>query len=136
MRYYEKWYFNGVAIEIVSAYKYIGLFITPKLIWPYAKHNLAAQARKSIISMLKLQSSVGYFEYPELFKLFDTMIKPILLYGSDIWGFEISDTIENVQDNIYKKVFEFTQNTFHEIARGECGRYPLYVDYYCRCIRY
>ena len=77
----------------------MGLCITPKLIWYYVKHNLAAQARKSIISLLKLQSSVGYFGYPELFKLFDTMIKPLLLYGSEIWGFEISDTIKNVQDN-------------------------------------
>ena len=46
--------------------------------------------------MLKLQSSVGYFGYPD--KLFDDMIKP-KLYGSEKWGFEISDTIENVQDN-------------------------------------
>ena len=114
----------------------MGLFITPKLIWSYAKHNLAVQARKSIISMLKLQSSVGYFGYPELFKLFDTMIKPILLYGSEIWGFEISDTIENVQDNFCKRFLKLPKNTFHEIARGECGRYPLYVDYYCRCIKY
>ena len=84
LRNCKKWYFNGVAIETVSAYKYMGPFITPKLIWSYAKHNLAAQARKSIISMLKFQSYVGYFGYPELFKLFDTMIKPILLYGSEI----------------------------------------------------
>ena len=86
--------------------------------------------------MLKLQSSVGYFGYPELFKLFDTMIKPILLYGAEIWGFEISDTIENVQDNSCKRFLKLPKNTFHEIARGECGRYPLYVDYYCMCIKY
>ena len=103
VRYYEKCNFNGVAIETVTAYKCMCLFITPKLIWSYAKHNLAAQARKSIVC----KSSVGYFVYPELFKLFDTMIKPILLYGSEIWGFKISDTIENVQDNFCKR-FEIT----------------------------
>ena len=32
--------------------------------------------------MLKLQSSVGYFGYPD--KLFDDMIKP-KLYGSEKW---------------------------------------------------
>ena len=32
-RYYEKLYFNGDAIEYVSANKYKGLFITLKLIW-------------------------------------------------------------------------------------------------------
>ena len=124
LRYYEKWYFDGIEIETVSSYKYMGLFITPKLIWSFAKNTLASQARKSIISMLKLQNSVGYFEFSELFKLFETMIKPIILYGSEIWGFEVSNTIENVQDN------------FQEMARGEYGSYPLYVDYYCRCIRY
>ena len=74
----------------------MGLFITPRLIWSYAKENLAIQAGKSIMSMLKMQHSDGYFGYSELFKLFDTMIKPILLYGLEIWGFEVSDTIENV----------------------------------------
>ena len=69
----------------------------------YALHNLAAQARKSIISMLKLQGSVCDFGYPELFKQFDNIIKPILLFGSEIWGFEISDTIENVQDKFCKR---------------------------------
>ena len=136
LRYYEKWYFDGIEIETVSSYKYMGLFITPKLIWSFAKNTLASQARKSIISMLKLQNSVGYFEYSELFKLFDTMIKPIILYGSEIWGFEVSNTIENVQDNFCKRFLKLPKNTFHEMARGECGRYPLYVDYYCRCIRY
>ena len=75
LRYYEKWYFDGIEIETVSSYKYMGLFITPKIIWSFAKNTSASQARKSIISMLKLQNSVGYFEYSELFKLFDTMIQ-------------------------------------------------------------
>ena len=29
LRDYEKWYFNGNPIESVSAYKYMGFFITP-----------------------------------------------------------------------------------------------------------
>ena len=66
--------------------------------------------------MLKLQSSVGYFGYPELFKLFDTKIKPILLHGLEIWGFEISDKIENVQDKFCKRFLKLPKNTFHEIA--------------------
>ena len=101
LRCYEKWYFNGDTIESLSAYKYMGLFITPNLIWSYVKHYLVAQARKPINSVLKLHSSVGYFGYSELFKLFNTMIKPIILYGSEILGIEIS--IENVQDNFCKR---------------------------------
>ena len=53
LRYYEKWYYDGIEIETVSAYKYMSLFITPRLIWSYAKENLAIQAGRSIMSMLK-----------------------------------------------------------------------------------
>ena len=34
--------------------------------------------------------------YTEYFKLFDTMITPVLIYGSDIWGTDYTDIIEYV----------------------------------------
>ncbi|MEW8544973.1 MAG: reverse transcriptase family protein [Candidatus Thiodiazotropha sp.] len=136
LREYEKWYFNGESIETVSSYKYMGLCVTPKLIWTKAKENLSIQARKSIISLAKLQNAVGYFEYSELFKLFDSVAKPILCYGAELWGFEVSESIERVQYDVCKKFLKLPQCTFNEFARGECGRYPLYVDYFCRCIKY
>lgn len=136
LRKNEVWYFRGRRIETVSAYKYMGLTITPKLIWSHAKKVLATKARKSIISLYKLQFNIGYFDYSELFKLFDTMVKPVLLYGSEIWGFEISETIENVHDQFCKRYLKLPLHTTHILARGECGRYPIYIDYYCRCIKY
>ena len=86
----------------------MGLFITPKLIRSYAKHNLASQARKSIILMLELQSSVGYFGYPEFFKLFDTIIKPILLYGQKYWGLKYLIKVKMFKI-IFVKGFEIIQ---------------------------
>ena len=38
------------------------------------KNCLATQAMKAIISLIKLQGKIGYFEYADMFKLFDTMI--------------------------------------------------------------
>ena len=37
LRNYEKWYFFVQPIEVVSAYEYMGLTITPKLSWTQAK---------------------------------------------------------------------------------------------------
>ena len=45
LREYERWFYNGQPIETVSAYKYMGLHITPKLIWTHARSCLATQAR-------------------------------------------------------------------------------------------
>ena len=83
----------------------MGLMVTPKLIWTAAKTKLASQANRAIISMLKMQRCVGYFDHIEYFKLFDTMIKPILCYAAEIWGYQHSDVIEKM----------FTTNTVENI---------------------
>ena len=111
------------------------LFIT-KLSWTKAQQALATQSKKSIISILKLQKNVGYFEYTELFKLFDTMVTPILTYGSEIWGYKYAHIIENVHNQFCCRYLKLYKNTFHSFVRGECGRYPLFVTYYCKCIKY
>ena len=51
----EKWYFEGVEIETVSIYKYLGLYFTPKLIWTKMKELLAKQAQKAAASIFKFQ---------------------------------------------------------------------------------
>ncbi len=64
------------------------------------------------------------------------MVVPILCYGSELWGFEYSPLIENVQNAFCRKYLKLPQNAFHAFAQGECGRYPLCVTYYCRCVKY
>ena len=119
----------------VSSYKCMGLRVTPKRIWTRAKEVLAIQARKSIITVLKLQSNVGFFEYSEMFKLFDTMLKPVLLYAAEIWGFESSCIIESVQDKFCKRFLKLPDHTFHAVVRGECN-FLLIVLLQCKCIKY
>ena len=94
----------------------MGFTVTPKLIWTRAKEKFATQARKSIIILCKLQHNIGYFDYLDLFKLFDTMVKPVLLYGAEIWGCELSNIIENVQNQFCKRFLKLP--TPHVLARG------------------
>ena len=37
LKFTEKWFYRGVEVEIVSFYKYLGLYFTPKLIWTKSK---------------------------------------------------------------------------------------------------
>ena len=136
LRWNERWYFEGKKIEVVSSYKYMGLMVTPRLIWTTAKTKLANQANKAIISMSKMQRFVGYFDYAEYFKLFDSMIKPILSYAAEIWGYEKSYIIEQVHNQYCRKFLKLPSNTANVFVRGECGRWPLYVDYLCKCVKY
>ena len=86
LRDYERWFFNGSKIEVMSYYKYLGLIFTPKLVWSKTKQTLAAQAIKSLMTVFSYQRKFGYFNCTETFKSFDTMVKPVLCYGSEVWG--------------------------------------------------
>ena len=65
----EKWYFEGVEIEIVSIYKYLGLYFTPKLVWTKTKELLAKQAQKAAASIFMFQRKFGFFYPSDAFKL-------------------------------------------------------------------
>ena len=58
---------------------------------------------------------------PSLRFLFDSVISPILLYGSEIWGYQKSDVIEKVHINACKKFLGVSNNMCNSAVLGECG---------------
>ena len=69
-------------------------------------------------------------------KFFDTQIKPMLLYGSEIWGLQQHTEIEKVHLFALKKLLNVSPRTPTDLAYGETGRYPLYVVSFISCIKY
>ena len=136
LRHYEHWSYNGFNINVTSMYKYMGLLFTPKLSWTAAKTKLASQARKSIYALKNYQKSFGYFLYTDTFKLFDSMVTPILSFGSEIWGYEYSNVIEQVQTQFCREYLGLGSSTNNCMVLGESGRHPMYTVYFVKCIKY
>ena len=63
-----------------------------------------------------------------IFELFDTLIKPILLYGSEIYGSSMSKDIEQVHVNFIKKTLGVKPSTNNCVIYVEAGRYALQID--------
>ena len=53
------------------------------------------------------------------------MVKPILVYGSKIWGTEYSETIGRVQVKFCKDYLRLGNTVSDFMALGECGRLPV-----------
>ena len=70
------------------------------------------------------------------FKLFDTKIVPILMYGCEIWGFQERDNIEIVQRYACKRYMCLNAKTINAAVLGDCGRYSLWIESLKRCINY
>ena len=64
------------------------------------------------------------------FDLFDKVVVPVLLYGSEVWGYERLEMIE------CKYIFNLKSSTPSYMVYGETGHFPLYISIYCRMISY
>ena len=59
---------------------------------------------------------MGDFSATIFLKLFDAQIKPILLYGSEIWGLQQHTEIEKVHLFALKKLLNVSPRTPNDIA--------------------
>ncbi len=87
--------------------------------------SLAGQASKAIF---KIQNSIAHFSLltPQVkLELFEKSIQPILMYGSEIWGFTKSNVTDRVQSGFYKRVLGVRKNLSDVCVFGELGQLPL-----------
>ena len=60
-------------------------------------------------------------------ELFDKVVKPILLYGCELWELSNCDIIERVHLKYCKLVLILKSSTPNCMIYGELGRCPLHI---------
>jgi len=70
------------------------------------------------------------------FDLFDKLVKPILVYGCEIWGLGNNDILEKVHLKFCKIILHLKATTQNCMICEELGRYPLDIDMKLRNISY
>ena len=123
----EKWTYYSHLIELVPFYKYLGIYMTPKLSWSKTWENATAQAQKAIACIFRYQKTFGLFAPQNIFKLFDSIVCPILTYGAEVWGYQYVNKLEKAQSKFASNIYSLSQNAADIYALGEWGRYPACV---------
>jgi hypothetical protein len=135
---------NGIKLENVKEFKYLGITVhkkscsfTPTLKYLRLKATRALYALKSKINFTNLPIKVAL-------KLFDAIIKPILLYGSEVWEpFLHQDDKKWDQNDIertyllfLKQILGVNRSTTTAMVRGELNRHSLQEEILRRNINY
>ena len=87
-------FFKGTEIEKVTEYKYLGIFLSKSGSYLNCKKHIAEQANNAMFSLLR---KIRVLPIDMQIDLVNKLIKPILLYGCEIWAFGNLDIIERVQ---------------------------------------
>ena len=97
-------YYGNSEIEIVSQYCYLGVVMTTCGSWIECQKTLAGQAQKAIYKLKSYLFKYTNLSVEHVLELFDKLVKPILLYSCEIWGFTQACVIERIHTMFCKSV--------------------------------
>ena len=135
---------GGTPLENAKEYKYLGIMINKKncTFTPLAK-ALGTKATRALYA-IKAKVNINKLPIKIALKLFDYLIKPILLYASEIWEpflnysqekWDYQET-EKVHLHFIKQILGVNRSTTNILVRGEINRHSLQLDILKRNTRY
>ena len=120
--------FHDKILERVDQYKYLG-----NLVKSVKKCNedkfgenyqyLYSKARQAIFTSFKRLKHIGTLPAHIRMYLFELLVKPVLVYGSEIWGTIVNATkyIDKVLLWYARAILRVKSNTSNLITLGQCG---------------
>jgi hypothetical protein len=106
---------NDNRLELVREYKYLGLIVICNGKLNYAAEILAQKARKAFFGLKANIPSSDSLSVQKWLKLYNSMITPILTYGSEIWIADHKINIENLHNLSFEKnvtKYDYETNTW------------------------
>ena len=134
--HHERWYYDGNLLEVVNCFTYVGLTFTMQLSLHRMSSDLAKKGKRVLVSLLSSLYEYGQMPKHIFFKLFEMKVVPILLYGSEIWGYRKYEVLEKVQYYACKRYMCVGIKSCNAAVLGDCGRFPLHVETAKRCVKY
>ena len=123
----------GEEIQFSDNYCYLGVLFNYTGNITNAKNRLIVQSQKALYSVYYTIRNIKIPIDLQL-KIFDALVAQILLYGSEVLGYEKNDNIEKVHLQFLKKNLVVRITTPNVLVYGELGRYPLIVNITCRML--
>ena len=135
---------NGKKLENTNEYKYLGIPLHKKnCSFTSALKYLRTKATRALYA-LRAKININSLPLYIANKLFDALIKPILLYASEVWEpFVKNDPehwdqneIERTYTQFLKQILGVNRSTTTAMARGELNQHSLQEEILRRNIKY
>ena len=130
---------------------YLGFILNPSGKFSSTQKYLYDKASRALFKLRKTTNKIPDLSVRAQIKLFDSVIKPVLLYGSEVWGAymynqkgvtlasimkDVTSYAEKLHSKVCKYVLQINKNASNYAVRCELGRYPLIIDIICKILKY
>ena len=98
---------GNLPLSNVDSYRYLGLELNVNMNWEKTIRVLANSADRALGSVIAKSKSFGWFDNKIYSHLYNTLVRPILEYCSELWGHKSYNCINSV----FMKTARFCTNT-------------------------
>ncbi len=99
-------------------------------------NTLAAQANKALFSLMKSAARLNFPSPRILSHLFDTLVRPITEYASEIWSLCEAEELEVIHRRFCKFALGLPTSITNLAVYGDLGRAPLSIRHKVALIKY
>ena len=149
----NNFYLGSSPLEIADNYQYLGIKFKPSGSFQFAVGELIDKANKAWYAISNVLYQHKKLAVKKALQLFDSLIRPILLYAVEFW---LPFVIPKKRFNTFNSLIKFWENFSPEVVNqkvcrmllsvhkkcsrlavlGELGRYPLLVPALKLCLKY
>ena len=115
-------------LEISDCYKYLGTWLHWRGNYTYSLNKLSDYANKTLQCLQQNIIKLGITDINTHMKLFNTLVKPILLYNAEIWGLHNVKCLERICLKFYKLSLKISQTSSSTAIYSELGLLPISYD--------
>ena len=129
VRKFTPFKFGETTIEVVEDYVYLGTTFNYNGTFHKARAKQARQARKASYSLITRIKQLN-LTFEVSIELFERLVIPILLYGSEIWGYEDPKQVEIMLNKTMRRFMKLHKTTPMCMINGELGLKEIseYID--------
>jgi hypothetical protein len=129
-------YWGEDQIEIVDKYTYLGVTFYHNLNYKETCSDILRKAKVAEKNLFSVFYRAKIKTFSSRYKLFDTLVKSILMYCSSIWGTNQVNTFNVFQNKFLRKLFCLPNKTPNWFLRLETHSISLEVTYINRLLKF
>lgn len=137
---------DRAVLETVQTYKYLGVTFHASGKFDIARQDLVDRSMKAMFKLMATFKSAvpSYFT---CMHLFDSIVKPILLYGADVCGYKVSrfsSLYNELKKDVYEKchlkycrfILGVNKRAPNLAIYGDTGRFPILVSTVAQFVKF
>jgi hypothetical protein len=113
--------FNNVVLQVVSEYKYLGVYFDEFLTFKKTATVLSESASRALGAIRYRLKYLKECRYSSFTKLFTSCVIPIMEYGASVWGTKLFENIERVQHKAIRYFLGVPRFALIHMLLGDMG---------------